>query len=68
MPTPDLEQEEASLAQELRIQRQIAFASGFFQGDITIRTLLGSLAEGVVIIDNYGTILLVNARAEKMFG
>lgn len=54
--------------QELRIQRQIAFASGLFQGDVTIRTLLESLAEGVVIIDSHGTILLVNARAEQMFG
>ena len=56
------------MEQELRIQRQIAFASGLFQGDVTIRTLLESLAEGVVIIDNSGTILLVNSRAEQMFG
>jgi PAS domain S-box-containing protein len=51
-----------------KIIRQIAFASGLFQGDITIRTLLESLAEGVVIIDDSGTILLVNAFAERMFG
>ena len=68
MPTPDLDQEKARQEQELRIQRQIAFASGLFQGDVTIRTLLESLAEGVVIIDNSGTILLVNTRAEQMFG
>ena len=61
-------QEKELLEQQLRIQRQIAFASGFFQGDVTIRTLLESLAEGVVIIDNSGTILLVNTRAEQMFG
>jgi PAS domain S-box-containing protein len=54
--------------QESRIQRQVAFASGLFQGDVTIRTLLESLAEGVVIIDSHGTILLVNNRAEEMFG
>jgi len=53
---------------DLRIQRQIAFASGLFQGDVTVRTLLESLAEGVVIIDTSGTILLVNAAAEEMFG
>ena len=52
---------------ELNIQRQIAFASGIFQGDVTVRTLLESLAEGVVIIDKSGTILLVNSRAEQMF-
>lgn len=64
----DLDQKKASLENELRINRQIAFASGLFQGDVTIRTLLESLAEGVVIIDDSGTILLVNAYAEQMFG
>ena len=64
----DLDQEKASLENEVRINRQIAFASGLFQGDVTIRTLLESLAEGVVIIDNSGTILLVNTYAEQMFG
>jgi len=68
MPTPDHDPEKLHLEQELSIQRQIAFATGLFQGDVTIRTLLESLAEGVVIIDNHGTILLVNARAEQMFG
>ena len=33
-----------------------------------MRTLLESLAEGVVIIDSSSTILLVNDAAEKMFG
>ena len=68
MPTSDLEQENARLERELRIQQQISFASGLFQGDITIRTLLESLAKGVVIIDIQGTILLVNTLAEEMFG
>jgi PAS domain S-box-containing protein len=68
MPTPDLAEEKERREQELRIQRQIAFASGLFQGDVTVRTLLESLAEGFVIIDNLGIILLVNARAEEMFG
>ena len=68
MPTPDLGEEKLRQEQELRIWRQIAFASGLFQGDVTVRTLLESLAEGVIIIDNSGTILLVNARAEQMFG
>ena len=63
-----LNQKKARQEQELRIQRQIAFASGLFQGDVTVRTLLESLIEGVVIIDNSGTILLVNAAAEQMFG
>ena len=53
---------------ESGIQNRVAFASGLFQGDVTLRTILESLAEGVVIIDNFGTILLVNASAEQMFG
>jgi len=68
MPASGIDQEKARLEQELRIQRQVAFASGLFQGDVTVRTLLESLAEGVVIIDNSGTILLVNTRGEQMFG
>ena len=47
MPAKDLDQQKVRHEQELIIQRQIAFASGLFQGDITIRTLLESLAEGV---------------------
>jgi len=68
MSNSDSDQEKARLEAEFNIGRQIAFASGLFQGDVTIRTLLESLAEGVVIIDNSGTILLVNAYAEQMFG
>jgi len=68
MPTHDRNQEKIRQERELRIWQQIAFASGLFQGDVTVRTLLESLAEGVVIIDNTGTILLVNARTENMFG
>jgi PAS domain S-box-containing protein len=68
MPSFEIDQEKARLEEELKIQRQIAFASGLFQGDVTIRTMLESIAEGVVVIDNSGTILLVNTAAEKMFG
>jgi PAS domain S-box-containing protein len=68
MSTSDFDKEKTLQEQELRIQRHIAFAAGLFQGDVTIRTLLESLAEGVVIIDNSGTILLVNTSAGQMFG
>jgi protein-histidine pros-kinase len=68
MTREELEQERVRQEEELRILRQISFASGLFQGDVTVRTLLESLAEGVVIIDNSGTILLVNSRAEQLFG
>jgi len=67
MPRPGLDQEKR-LEKEEKIRQQIAFASGLFQGDVTVRTLLDSLAEGCVIIDNTGTILLVNHRTELMFG
>ena len=67
MSISDPDQERIRQEQKLSIQRLIAFASGLFQGDVTIRTLLESLAEGVVIIDNTGTILLVNLRVEKIF-
>jgi PAS domain S-box-containing protein len=67
MPLSNPDQEKTRQEQELRIHRLIAFASGLFQGDVTISTLLESLAEGVVIIDNTGTILLVNPRAERIF-
>ena len=48
--------------------RQIAFAAGLFQEDVTVRTLLESLGEGVVIIDSHGTIVLVNTTATRLFG
>lgn len=58
----------ARLENELAIQRQIAFAAGIFQADVTVRTLLESLAEGVVICDSDGRIVLINRRAEEIFG
>jgi PAS domain S-box-containing protein len=68
MPASYNDQKKARLELKLRIQRQIAFASGLFQDDLTVRTLLESLAEGVVIIDNSGTILFANTRIQQMFG
>jgi len=68
MSIPDLEEEDARVERELRINRQIALASGLFQDDVTVRTILESLAEGVVIIDNSGTVLLANTPIEQMFG
>ncbi len=51
-----------------KTQQQIAFASGLFQNNPAIRTLLESVAQGVIVVDDHGTIVLVNARAEQMFG
>jgi PAS domain S-box-containing protein len=49
-------------------QSQIQLASSIFQKNITVHTLLESLAQGVVVIDKSLNILLVNSRAEQMFG
>ncbi|WP_298439518.1 PAS domain S-box protein [Geobacter sp.] len=68
MPASDIKQEKTYQKQELRTQRQEAFASELFQDDVTVRTLLESLAEAVVIIDKSGIILLVNSLAEQLFG
>jgi len=68
MSASNVDQKKTSSEEQLRVGQQIAFASGLFHGDITIRTLLESLAEGVVIIDSSGTILLVNNYAGQMFG
>ena len=53
---------------DLNIKQRVAVAADFFQSDATIRTLLESLAEGVVIIDSAATILLVNKQVERLFG
>ncbi|HXV22131.1 MAG TPA: PAS domain S-box protein, partial [Desulfuromonadales bacterium] len=58
----------ARLEEDLRIQRQLAFAAGLFQEDLTVHTLLEALAEGVVVIDSSGIILQINTAAERMFG
>lgn len=64
----DVFNETAGLESPLEAQRRRALAADFFQGNATIRTLLESLAEGVVIIDNAATIILVNRQAERLFG
>lgn len=53
---------------ELEIQKSIAYTAGVLQSDITIKTLFESIAEGVVIINNLGRIVLINSRFEKMSG
>src|SRR4051794_14894798 len=68
MSTSDPDQARIEQEQKARVQQQLAFVSGIFQGDVTIHSLLESLAEGVVVIDNSGTILLTNTRADQMFG
>lgn len=59
----NVEKEAESIEQQLA-----AFASGLFQPNVTISTLLDSLAEAVIVVNKLGTVLFVNARAEGMFG
>jgi len=56
------------LEHALQVQKKLAFASGIFQRDITVRTLLESVAEGVIVCDQGGTIVFINKQAEKLFG
>jgi PAS domain S-box-containing protein len=66
--TSELFKEITGLKNDLNVQRRMAFAADLFHSDVTIRTLLESLAEGVVIIDNTATIVLVNKQVESLFG
>ena len=56
------------LKAELEVQKKIAYTAGLLQGDITIKTLLESLAEGVVIINEIGRIVLINKKLSVLTG
>ena len=68
LETSQLFKDTTELKSDLNVQRRVAFAAELFQSDVTIRTLLESLAEGVVIIDSTATIVLVNKQLERLFG
>lgn len=63
-----MKQQVEQLEQELQMQKEMALAAGIFQTDVTVRTLLESLAEGVIICDQAGRVILINKRAEELFG
>jgi PAS domain S-box-containing protein len=56
------------LETELDIQKRIAYTAGLLQGDVTIRTFLESLAEGIVVINTDGRIILINQRMQDLLG
>lgn len=58
----------SEFSNELEIQKRIAYTAGLLQGDITIKTLIGSLAEGVVFINGSGRIILINDRLAELTG
>ena len=64
----DTNTELQKLQAEFEIQKQIAFKSGQLQSDITVWSLLQSIAEGVVIVDAQGRILLINTRLDALLG
>ncbi len=53
---------------ELESQKKIAYTAGLLQADITIKTLLKSLAEGVVFINESGKIILINDKLAELTG
>ena len=53
---------------ELEIQKEIAYTAGILQGDVTIKTLLESMAEGIVIVHESGRIILINNRLSELTG
>lgn len=53
---------------EIELQKKIAYSAGLLQGDVTVKTLLESLAEGVVIINELGRIIIINSRFAQLTG
>jgi len=51
-----------------RSQQIVLDVGGLFREDHTVQSLLASLAEGLIVIDSSGVIVLVNRRTEEMFG
>lgn len=63
-----LRQQIAQLEAKLALEQPITATEGKSRGDFTIRTLLESLAEGIIVIDRMGAIVLVNKRTAEIFG
>ena len=49
-------------------QQRLASVTRLFQEDMTVKMLLGTLTEGIIVIDETGTIVLINQRIEELFG
>jgi PAS domain S-box-containing protein len=65
---PESSKEDVDLQHAVNAKRKAHSAADIFQVDVTIRTLLESLAESVVIIDTTANIILINRQAERLFG
>jgi PAS domain S-box-containing protein len=64
----EMQQQMNQIEQVPHISQPLVDALALFEGDITLRRLLESLAEGVILVDGMGTILLANHRTEELFG
>ncbi len=60
--------ENHGIIEALELEKSVAIKSAQLQSDMTIWSLLKSIAEGVVAIDEKSRILLVNPQIEKMLG
>lgn len=49
-------------------QQRLASVGKIFQEDITVKTLLETLTEGIVVVGETGAIVLINQRIEELFG
>ncbi|MCB9423308.1 MAG: PAS domain-containing sensor histidine kinase [Ardenticatenaceae bacterium] len=52
----------------LTLQQRLALEVKAFQETVTVLNLLEALAEGILVIDEMGVIVLVNRRIEELFG
>ena len=49
-------------------QQRLASVARLFQEDITVKSLLEALTEGIIVIDETGVVVLVNERIGDLFG
>lgn len=52
---------------EMDRRERVAYVAGAVESDVTVHSLLNSMADGVLIVDVEGRILFVNSRIEAMF-
>lgn len=49
-------------------QQRIASVAKSFQEDVTVKMLLENLVEGIIVVDDTGTIVFINQRIKDLFG
>lgn len=56
------------LEKVLEIQQRFAMLSGFLDDNISVKSFLDQLAEGLILVDSEGLIVLANHRAGELLG